>query len=329
MGRKRKSGFKKAALLVFGLVILGTALYSILRHTPPGRGESAADVSPPTASPIRAEARPSAQNTIAPPAERSKSEGSSGAKSGDFAEVFPDRDTGVGALHSYQSDTVRIAVAQVSQDNVTYYIADIWILNLRSLATAFANDRFAHGAQNVRSMSKHNNAILAISGDYCSAREKGIVIRNGVLYRDSMEGDVCVLYQDGVMETYAQGAFDKDEAIGRGAYQAWCFGPRLLDDDAQTMTKFNSTVLRENPRSAIGYYEPGHYCFITVDGRQEDYSRGMTMKELSNLFFMLGCKSAYNLDGGQTAIMVFQDELVNQPYQGGRSSGDIIYIREE
>jgi exopolysaccharide biosynthesis protein len=37
----------------------------------------------------------------------------------------------------------------------------------------------------------------------------------------------------------------------------------------------------KNPRSAIGYYEPGHYCFIVVDGRQNGYSDGMTLDELA------------------------------------------------
>jgi exopolysaccharide biosynthesis protein len=83
-----------------------------------------------------------------------------------------------------------------------------------------------------------------------------------------------------------------------------------------------------NPRSAIGYYEPGHYCFVTVDGRKEGYSIGMTVPELAQLFEDLGCQSAYNLDGGQTAVMMFGDSIANQPYHGGRKTSDIIYITE-
>lgn len=42
----------------------------------------------------------------------------------------------------------------------------------------------------------------------------------------------------------------------------------------------------------------------------------------------LGCRVAYNLDGGKTAAMTFGDSLANQPAQGGRTTSDIIYIGE-
>ena len=94
------------------------------------------------------------------------------------------------------------------------------------------------------------------------------------------------------------------------------------------MQEFNSSVKNANPRCAIGYFEPGHYCFETVDGRQPGYSEGMTLQALSQLFYDLGCKVAYNLDGGQTAMMAYGNQLVNRPINGGRESSDIIYISD-
>lgn len=95
------------------------------------------------------------------------------------------------------------------------------------------------------------------------------------------------------------------------------------------MTKFNSVLMPANPRAAIGYFEPGHYCFVLVDGRRaETYSAGMRLEALSQLFYDLGCKQAYNLDGGQSAVMVFDGKVVNQPVGGGRPVSDIVYITE-
>jgi exopolysaccharide biosynthesis protein len=76
----------------------------------------------------------------------------------------------------------------------------------------------------------------------------------------------------------------------------------------------------------IGYYEPGHYAFVIVDGRTKYYSEGMTFTEVSAFMAELGCKVAYNLDGGQSAQMVLEDNLVNMPANGGRRVGDIIYL---
>ena len=83
-----------------------------------------------------------------------------------------------------------------------------------------------------------------------------------------------------------------------------------------------------NPRTGIGYYEPGHYCFVVVDGRQGGYSAGMRIERFAQLFADLGCKAAYNLDGGQSSVMTFRQSFVNRPYLGGRDSGDILLIRE-
>lgn len=244
---------------------------------------------------------------------------------GDFTAVFPQADTGSGALHSYQSDTLRVAIDMVQANDVTYYVADVWVKDISAFQTAFAKNQYGTGihAQPVETAQDHG-AVFAVSGDYYGARNEGVVIRNGNLYRDSVNSDVCVLYADGTMETYSAAEFNIQDAIARGAWQAWGFGPRLLDANGQAITEFNSAIKGKNPRNALGYYEPGHYCFVTVDGRQTGYSVGMTLSELSQVFSDLGCKAAFNLDGGATAEMIFQGQLVNKPYKGGRQSSDII-----
>ena len=108
---------------------------------------------------------------------------------------------------------------------------------------------------------------------------------------------------------------------------AWSFGPRLLVD-GKLPERYNSSLTRRHPRAAIGYYEPGHYCLVAVDGRQEGYALGMTLEQLSELMLHLGCKEAYNLDGGQTAMMLFSGQPVNRPYRGGRRVSDIIYFND-
>jgi len=229
---------------------------------------------------------------------------------------------------TYRSANISIAIDQVKAGKVTYYVADIYLRDIRYFRTAFAGGKYARGVTDeVLDMAKANQAILAISGDYYGIRDRGIVIRNGELYREKLFQDVLVMNNDGSMETFTAAAFDINAVKARGAWQAWSFGPMLLQD-GKPMTTFNSDVTALNPRGAIGYYEPGHYCFVLVDGRQDGYSIGMTMAQLSQLFADLGCKAAYNLDGGQSAVMTFMDGWANQPYRGGRKISDIIYIGE-
>ena len=248
---------------------------------------------------------------------------------GSFAASFPQEDTGNGSsVYSYQTNRVRVSVDKMIYKDSVCYVADIWVSDISCFKTAFANNAYGQGIHSsFTSMQAGRKAVVAITGDYYSARAKGVVIRDGKLYRNSLNEDVCVLYDDGVMETYTPEAFDINMAIERRALHAWSFGPSLLAD-GMPIEKFRSSVKSENPRSAIGYFEPGHYCFVTVDGRQAGYSVGLSLKDLSALFYNLGCKAAYNLDGGQTAMMMFQGTLVNQPYHGGRESSDILYIAE-
>lgn len=324
--RQNKKLLPGWAVVLLDIVALGAALcvFALFHHVLPKSGKgpikSIVTVQQPSSSsvkavsPSNADSAPDAAPTAAP---------------GDFSAAFPTQDTGTGADYSHQSDTVRVAVKKHSDNGVTYYVADVWVKNISYLRAAFAKDQYGQGIhQPFMDMAKSNKAIVAISGDYYGARAKGVVVRNGQLYRDSSFDDVCVLYENGVLKTYTNAEFQIDDAIERKAYQIWSFGPQLLRD-GQPMTEFNSTVKSANPRCAIGYYEPGHYCFVVVDGRQPGYSEGMTMEALSKLFFDLGCKDAYNLDGGQTAMMAFGDQLVNQPYNGGRQSSDIIYISED
>jgi len=54
----------------------------------------------------------------------------------------------------------------------------------------------------------------------------------------------------------------------------------------------------------------------------------MSLAELAALFQELGCKEAYNLDGGKSSAMVWNGSLVNDPADGGRRVSDIVYIAE-
>ena len=250
---------------------------------------------------------------------------------GDFSATFPTDEPAEAenVVGSYADENLRVTVTKMRTEDATYFVADVWIRNIRGFKTAFAKGKYGHGLYEMPSdIAIRENAIIAISGDTYGSNSQSVVIRNGNLYRDSVGAeDVCVLYADGVMESYTAGDFNLEAAVARGAYQSWAFGPKLIDN-GQVPSSYNTTdvILSHNPRSAIGYFEPGHYCLVVVDGRQGDYSRGMTMEELSQAMLDLGCVDAYNLDGGQSAMMIFEGNVVSQPYKGGRAISDIIYF---
>ena len=199
----------------------------------------------------------------------------------------------------------------------------------------FAQNTYGVGyKEDLVSMSNTMKSVLAINGDSYSndgRQNSSTIIRNGKVYRiGTATSDVCVLYYDGTIKIYSPQEFDANQVIQDGAYQTWSFGPSLLDENGKVPTSYNTWdyIKKAHPRSAMGYYEPGHYAFVLVDGRNEGYSRGMTLEELSKVFEDLGCKSAYNLDGGHCSFMTLGTEIVNQPYESTDDISDGIFIGE-
>ena len=235
------------------------------------------------------------------------------------------------------SVTVEKYTINKADDIITYYVADIRVKSALSIKTAFANDTYGVGYyERIRPMAKRNGAIVAVSGDFYGAfgsKEEiyNLVLRNGIIYSPLVsDGDVAVLYADGEFAVYSPEEVDLNELIERGAWQAWNFGP-ILVKSGEVPKKFNSTsyVNKKHPRCGIGYYEPGHYCFVVVDGRQDGYSTGATIAEFADIFASLGVTNAYNLDGGRSASMVMYGEYVNIPWGDSRPICDIIYVGEE
>ena len=236
----------------------------------------------------------------------------------------------------YSSPDLAVHITKVQYGKAKtamYYLADIYLTDVFQFETVLAKDRFGSGLrESVKDMANRGGALVAITGDTYGNQDAGIVIRNGIVHRQEKSTfDICVLYYDGTMRTFSPDDFSLEQAIADGAYQAWSFGPLLLDEQGQPIPdeKLNTSknIRRANPRAGIGYYEPGHYCFVVVDGRTDDAS-GLTLEQFSQLFADLGCKAAYNLDGGRSAEMYYNGSLLNDPYKGGRSVSDCLIIRE-
>lgn len=252
-----------------------------------------------------------------------------------FADKFSD-ETEI-TDNSYRSPNVSITLETITvgegDDQITYHVADIYLASMENFVTHTANGEMRYfGTQDVLEMDRDAGAVLSLSGDFLTYQRNGFLMRNQQVYvRDNNLDSICVLYSDGTLQTYEPKTYDIDEIIAAGALQVWSFGPPLLDENGKAMDsyKVSSAVSYPNPRSAIGYYEPGHYLFVLVDGRQKGYSKGMKIDELARVFEDYGCACAYNLDGGGSAVMVFNGERYSKQSNGGdRKLGDILVIRD-
>ena len=241
----------------------------------------------------------------------------------------------------YRSVNVSIEITAQRIHNSDVYIADVYLRKLTSLRRGFSGGMWTGARKKLASMeeiAKQEKAILAITGDNAHMFSGGIVYANGKEKRvKQVQRQQCVLFLDGTMKTYQTSELSPEKLAkeGKGVWQSWMFGPTLLDAKGKVLKDFHSKLNPQNPRSVIGYYAPGHYCLVLIDGRQTastlekgKKNAGFTLKQLAGFMQGLGCKAAYNLDGGRSAEMWFNGKVISTPQLGGRSIGDIVYIRK-
>lgn len=267
---------------------------------------------------------------------------------GDFRDLYPDEFSRDGiAIDSeteYMSENIHAKWYSVHDDDtflgkVDYYVIDFYLRSPDLLRTFIGMKGDGTLTQTTtHEMAKKNQALAAINGDNFRFRlrndARSIVVRNGILYRNTgAVRDLLVYYESGEMEILHPedaAGFDPNE---KGILDIWGFGPSLLHPDGTSMgiREFDTLYpVPPHPRSAIGYYAPGHYCFICVDGRGD--SEGMALSDLSKLCEMLGLTSAYNLDGGDSSSVVWDGNVINNvsgKSEEGREISDILYIPKE
>lgn len=255
---------------------------------------------------------------------------------GDFSQKYADKfiqGEPQYPQNGYISENLNITLTEYYENNVRFYVADFYIKDISCFRSAFAQNEYGRNiTENIRGVVLREQAVLAMNGDFYGIREGGVCVRNGTLYySDEVVREIGVLYWDGSFKVFPPAEFDCDREVANGAYQIWNFGPGMLDENGNPRPEFDEIyhgIYGNQPRAALGYFEPGHYCFIVADGRSDD-SRGLTMDQLGALAQKLGLKQCYNMDGGQTSEMTFGTLMVNNPAGGGRNCSDYLILVDQ
>ena len=238
---------------------------------------------------------------------------------------------------SYKDDNISINLSGTTVNNTQVYIADVTVSSSDYLKTAFAQNSFGTNVTAKTSVTAaDNNAILAVNGDYYGANSSGYVIRNGVVYRDTVRensnnGDLAI-YKDGSFKIIYEDQITAEQLVNDGVVNLLAFGPALVENGEITVDT-NTEVgqaMASNPRTAIGIIDENHYIIVVSDGRTSE-SKGLSLYQLAEIMKSHGVKTAYNLDGGGSSTLYFNGQVINKPTTGGnkiseRAVSDIVYI---
>lgn len=136
---------------------------------------------------------------------------------------------------SYKDDNISINLSESTVNSTQVYVADVTVSSSDYLKTAFAQNAFGTNVTAKTSeTAKNNNAILAVNGDYYGANSTGYVIRNGVVYRDTVRensnnGDLAI-YKDGSFKIIYEDQISAEQLVKDGVINLLAFGPALVEN---------------------------------------------------------------------------------------------------
>ena len=124
---------------------------------------------------------------------------------------------------NYSDGNLSISITEHSSGSgknaLTYFVADVVISNATDLSNAFADNQFGRNIiATTSTIAEENNAIFAINGDYYGFRDDGIIIRNGVIYRDVPARTGLAFYLDGTMKVYDETQTSAQELLDAGVW---------------------------------------------------------------------------------------------------------------
>jgi len=176
--------------------------------------------------------------------------------------------------------------------------------------------------------AKHSGAVAVINGGFFSVhpnRALGLVAaHNRVLYpphagnqeRGAVGFSPTDILIDWIsLDDIQNNRFQTSKAEWNQCYAALGAGPILIKKGRSrldtSLEGFNKT--QTAPRTAIAKTKDGRVLLVVIDGRQPDWSAGVTLEELTELFLARGVDDALNLDGGGSSVMVVQNQVLSRP----------------
>lgn len=247
------------------------------------------------------------------------------------ADCYLDNQTG------YFDDTLSVFIETFRVHNTTVQATWVQIADPTQLRTALNKKYPSKELNTADRIARRENAVLAINGDYFIYINTGYNVRNGKVLTDKPNKtyDTLIIDDTGDLHIIQDTTRDQIEdylAAGGTVVHSFTFGPGLVVD-GQLVTQFNEVFVKEKgseketQRMGIGQMGPLSYLILTTEGPENPGSDGLTLSEFAQLFYDMGAKNAYNLDGGSSSSLVLDGQKINAlSTHKNRVIGDIVYF---
>lgn len=234
----------------------------------------------------------------------------------------------------YLDETILALTWKEEIDNMAITFAEVKVMDPSQFRRYLSGNEFASGKLMLTTeMSQAVNAVVACSGDYYGYRPDGSVVIGGKVMRNSLAlPDTCFIDEQGDMILRRREFFQSQEEAQAFVDEnhirfSLAFGP-ILVRDGEVCPLYNYSigeVAQNYARAGLGQLGKCHYLYAACN--QEGNTHTTDIGRFAQLMKDCGCVQAYNLDGGQTATVVMNDQVINQVNYGSqRRISDIIYF---
>lgn len=238
-------------------------------------------------------------------------------------------------IYYYLDETIFAVTWKQVIDNCVYTFSEVKIAHPSQLRRFLSAGKYNSGIlQTTVEMAESVNAVVASSGDFYDYRNVGIVVYEGQVYRElGGNQDTCYIDENGdLLFTYAGEITDKETAQkfvdDNNIRFSLCFGPVLvLDGEYCAPDSYYCGEIHGNyARAALCQMDTLHY--VVVDANRENPNFSLpTIPSFARRLYEMGIPTVYTLDGGQTATIAMNDQLINTVSHGSlREISDIFYF---
>ena len=238
-------------------------------------------------------------------------------------------------IRYYLDDSIFAVTWQEVHDDSVYTFSEIKVEDASQFRRHLADGQYGSDTQYLTTeMAETVNAVVTSAGDFYRFRNFGAVVYQGEARRvEGTYAETCYIDRSGDMHFTRGGevltvqdvqAFVDEHDINFSL----AFGPILVDNyELVEHTWYGVGEITEGyARAALCQMDSLHYIVVTANTTGPHQSIP-TVAQFAKNIAATGCRMAYCLDGGQTATIVMNNDLVNRPVYGQqRKISDIIYF---
>lgn len=235
----------------------------------------------------------------------------------------------------YLDETIFVITWKEIIDNGVWTFSEIKIAHPSQFRRFLAGGTYGSDKQFITTdMAASVNAVMASSGDFYKHRLHGIIVYDGIVQRvNSAYVDTCYINDKGDILFSRRGELTTMEEAQKFVDDnnirfSLAFGPILIDDykrcDPPGYTL--GEIADRFPRAALCQKGELHYMVI-VSNQEGAHWQTPKLHEFAVHLEKYGFEKAYTLDGGQTAVIAMNDQLINPVHYGyQRQISDIFYF---